>query len=213
MSDFYNSRVMIVESNRLLLENYSQLVQLHTNLTLAGAFEETVEALKAIPRLKPAIILMDIESPSQTGFEFIRRVKQEFPAISILVATSYKEREFVFAALKAGASGYIIKSSNYLEIVSSLEEIYHGGAPLSRDVAKVIVGSFHTNFNSPLSRREVEVLNYLAQGKTYSQISTKMLIAKDTARTHIRNIYVKLNVKCKSEALEYASKYQLLDIR
>ena len=118
--------------------------------------------------------------------------------------------ELVFEALKAGASGYLTKSTNYMELINSLDEIQKGGAPMSGRIAKMVIDHFHVNPNSPLTRRETEILRMVADGKTYIQISEKLFISKETAKTHIRNIYAKLLVKSKSAAIERAHADKLI---
>jgi DNA-binding NarL/FixJ family response regulator len=122
----------------------------------------------------------------------------------------YDDSEMVFEALRSGASGYITKSSNYIELLSALEEIVKGGAPMSSKIARFVIESFHVNPNSPLSKRETQILQLISEGKTYSQISEDLFIAKETSKTHIRNIYSKLQVNSKSEALAKATSEKLI---
>jgi DNA-binding NarL/FixJ family response regulator len=122
------------------------------------------------------------------------------------MVTVYEDNEIVFEALKAGASGYITKKSNYTQLISGLEEIVIGGAPMSGQIAKMVIENFHTNPNSPLTKREKEVLQMVASGKTFTQIAEELFIARETTKTHVRNIYSKLQVKCRAEAIARATK-------
>jgi DNA-binding NarL/FixJ family response regulator len=126
------------------------------------------------------------------------------------MVTVYEDNEQVFEALKAGATGYITKSSNYLELLSALEEISRGGAPMSSKIARMVIDNFHINPNSPLTKRETEILQLISEGKTYTQISEQLFISKETAKTHIKNIYSKLQVNSKSEALARAAQDKLI---
>lgn len=121
-----------------------------------------------------------------------------------------RDSEMVFQGLRAGAAGYIIKSANFLEIIRALEEISSGGAPMSHQIARMVIDNMHVNPNSPLSARETEVLQLIAEGKSYSEISSDLFISKATTRSHTRNIYVKLNVNSKSQALDIAKKDKLI---
>jgi DNA-binding NarL/FixJ family response regulator len=122
----------------------------------------------------------------------------------------YEDSELVFEALKAGASGYITKSANYMELLSALEEIIRGGAPMSSRIARMVIDNHHINPNSPLTKRETTILQLISEGKTYTQISEELFISKETAKTHIKNIYSKLQVNSKSEALAKASVEKLI---
>jgi DNA-binding NarL/FixJ family response regulator len=154
--------------------------------------------------------MVDLELPGINGIEAISQIKEKSPKTECVIVTVYEDSELVFKGLKAGASGYIIKNANYLEIISALEEITKGGAPMSSQIARMVIQNFHVNPNSPLSSRETEVLKLIAEGKSYTQISEELFISKETARSHIKNIYVKLNVNSKSEAIDRARKDHLI---
>lgn len=126
------------------------------------------------------------------------------------MVTVYEDSELVFEALKSGASGYITKSSNYVELLTALEEISRGGAPMSSRIARMVIDNFHVNPNSPLTRRETEILQLISEGKTYTQISEELFISKETSKTHIKNIYSKLQVNSRAEALAKANQDKLI---
>jgi DNA-binding NarL/FixJ family response regulator len=126
------------------------------------------------------------------------------------VNTIYENSELVFQALCAGASGYITKNSNHTELLSAIKELIQGGAPMTSNIAKMVVKSFQKNPNSPISARETEVLELLAQGKSYSMIARDLFITKETAKSHIKNIYAKLQVNSKSEAIAKATREKLI---
>lgn len=153
---------------------------------------------------------MDIQLPGMSGIEATKIIKERNHLIEIIMLTVHNDDEIVFEALKAGASGYIIKSDGYLEVIDALDEIVAGGAPMSSRIAKMVINNFHANLNSPLTKRERQILQFMAKGWTYSQIAEELGIAKETSKTHIRNIYVKLKVNSKSQAIEKATREKML---
>ena len=144
------------------------------------------------------------------GISGIYEIKKRMPGIEVIVNSIYEDSELVFQALCAGASGYITKNSNHNELLDAIEEVMSGGAPMSSRIAKMVVESFQKNPNSPLSPRETEVLELLSKGKSYSLIAKDLFITKETAKSHIKNIYSKLQVNSKSEAIAKAMQEKLI---
>jgi DNA-binding NarL/FixJ family response regulator len=206
MNTTFQKRVIIVEDDKILLESFAHIVNSSSKFVVVGTYTTADDAIREILRKKVEIVLMDIELPGMGGVEATETIKEKFPNIEVVMVTIYEDNDLVFNALKAGASGYITKSANYLELLSALEEIVKGGAPMSTKIARMVIHNFHMNPNSPLTAREKEVLNLMAEGKTYTQISDALMIARETAKSHIRNIYFKLQVSKKSDAIELASK-------
>jgi DNA-binding NarL/FixJ family response regulator len=206
MSIAFKKRVAIVENDRILLDSFTYIVNTSEKFTVVGSYDTTEELIAELPRKKVEIVLMDIELPGMDGIEATAIIKEKYPHVEVLMVTVHEDNELVFNALKAGASGYITKSANYLEILTALEEIVRGGAPMSTKIARMVIHNFHMNPNSPLTSREKEVLQLIAEGKTYTQISDVLFISRETAKTHIRNIYSKLQVSKKSDAIEIANK-------
>ena len=198
-------RVIIIEDDKLLLESYTHIVNSSDKFTVVGSYSNAEDALKEIVRKKVEIVLMDIELPNLNGVRATGIIKEKHPHIDIVMVTIYEDNELVFNALKAGASGYITKSANYIELLTALDEIVKGGAPMSTKIAKMVIHNFHINADSPLTGREKEVLQLMAEGNTYSQISDALFISKETARSHIRNIYTKLQVSSKADAIKIAN--------
>ncbi|HSJ68760.1 MAG TPA: response regulator transcription factor [Anditalea sp.] len=198
-------RIVIIEDDSDLKECYKLILKSVDKYQFVNAYESCEEAFPNLSKDKPNIILMDINlSGGINGIEGTRYVKSKFPHIEVVIVTVYDDSDLVFEALRAGASGYITKSSNYLELVSSLDELSKGGAPMSSKIARMVINNFHSNPNSPLSQREKDVLKLIAEGKSYSQIADQLFISKETSKTHIKNIYSKLEVNSKSEAIEHA---------
>jgi DNA-binding NarL/FixJ family response regulator len=206
MNTTFKKRVVIVEDDKILLESFEHIVNSSEKFTVVGTYSTAEDALAEMARKKADIILMDIELPAMSGIAATEIIREKYPNVEVVMVTIYEDNELVFNSLKAGASGYITKSANYLELLSALDEIVRGGAPMSTKIARMVIHNFHMNPNSPLTAREKEVLHLIAEGKTYSQISDALIIARETAKTHIRNIYSKLHVSKKSEAIEIASK-------
>ena len=199
-----------MEDDKILRESFTYIINTSDKFIAIGSYATAEEAISEFQQKKADIVLMDIELPGKSGIEATKWIKERFPHVEVIIVSVYEDNELVFNALKAGASGYITKSANYLELLSALEEIVRGGAPMSGRIARMVIHNFHLNPDSPLTQREKEVLNLISEGKTYTQISDQLFISRDTARTHIRNIYAKLNVNKKSEAIERATRDKLI---
>jgi DNA-binding NarL/FixJ family response regulator len=206
----FKKRVLLVEDDAEIRNSFSLIVTSSQKFTVVGAYGSCEEAIENISRDKPEIVLMDIELTGINGIVGTKLIKDKNPHIDIIMVTVYEDSELVFEALKAGASGYITKSANYLELLTALEEIIKGGAPMSSRIARMVIDNFHVNPNSPLTKRETEILQLISEGKTYTQISEELFISKETAKTHIKNIYAKLQVNSKSEAIAKANLEKLI---
>ncbi len=206
----FKKRVLIVEDDQEIRNSFSLIVNSSQRFMVINAYSNCEEAIESINRDKPEIILMDVELPGMNGIQGTKIIKEKSPMSEIIMVTVYEDSELVFEALKAGASGYITKSANYMELLTALEEIVKGGAPMSSRIARMVIDNFHVNPNSPLTRRETEILQLIAEGKTYTQISEELFISKETAKTHIKNIYSKLQVNSKSEAIAKANLEKLI---
>jgi DNA-binding NarL/FixJ family response regulator len=196
------TRVLIVEQDPLLRQSYEHIINGSSRHVVVGAVENLDEATIAIRISKPELILIDA---NQTPVQELRKIKIAHAYLLILVWTVSNASDVVFDFFRAGASGYILKDGNYASLIASLDELVNGGAPLSSEISRMVVKSFHVNTDSPLTTRETEILNLLAKGKTHHQISEKLSIARETSRKHLANIYQKLKVKSKAGAISVAS--------
>jgi DNA-binding NarL/FixJ family response regulator len=204
-------RVLIIEDDPEIRHSFQVIVNSSQNFIVANGYANCEAAIKHLPTDRPEIVLMDVGLPGgMNGIQGTKIIKEKSPGTEIVMVTVYEDSELVFEALKSGASGYITKSANYQELLAALEEIVRGGAPMSSKIARLVIDNFHVNLNSPLTRRETEILSLIAEGKTYTQISEELFISKETSKTHIKNIYSKLQVKCKSEAIAKANLEKLI---
>ena len=201
---------MIVEDDQEIRNSFSLIVNSSQKFVVVGAYGDCEEAIANLNKDKPEIVLMDIELPGMNGIKGTQIIKEKAANTEVVMVTVYEDSELVFEALKAGASGYITKSANYMELLSALEEIIRGGAPMSSRIARMVIDNYHINPNSPLTKRETTILQLISEGKTYTQISEELFISKETAKTHIKNIYSKLQVNSKSEAIAKANVEKLI---
>lgn len=206
----FKKRVLLVEDDQEIRNSFTLIVNSSQKFVVVNSYGNCEDAIAVLNRDKPEIILMDIELPGMNGIQGTKMIKDKSPHIDVIMVTVYEDSELVFEALKAGAAGYITKSANYLELLTALEEIVKGGAPMSSRIARMVIDNFHVNPNSPLTKRETEILQLISEGKTYTQISEELFISKETAKTHIKNIYSKLQVNSKSEAIAKANLEKLI---
>ena len=204
------NRIEIVEDNEVVRDGLKLLISSMSDHIIVGAYISCEQALKNLDKDMPEVILMDLDLPGMSGIEGIQRIKKLRPEIHIIVITVHEDSEMVFKALCAGASGYITKNANHAKLLDAIDEVQSGGAPMSSKIAMMVVGSFQRNQNSPLTSRETEVLELLAKGKSYTVIADELFIHKETVKSHIKNIYFKLHVNCKADALEIARKNKLI---
>lgn len=205
-------RVFIVDDDEAIRSAYATMINSTPKFKVVGDFDNCEDAIKSIKKLKPDIVMMDIGLPQMSGIEGTRAISKMDPRIEVIIVSVHDEGQSVFEALKAGATGYISKSANYTELISALEEIEKGGAPMSSKIARLVVQDFHLSHTNPLTKRESYILSMVAEGKTYTQIAREANISKDTAKTHIRNIYKRLQVNKKSDAINKGRKEKLIGL-
>lgn len=210
MSLPFKKRVVLVEDDQEIRNSFNLIVNSSQRFLVVGTYSNCEDAIAALSKDKPEIVLMDIELPGMNGIKGTQIIRDKSPHTEIIMVTVYEDSDLVFEALKAGASGYITKSANYTELLNALEEIVRGGAPMSSRIARMVIDNYHINPNSPLTKRETTILQLISEGKTYTQISEELFISKETAKTHIKNIYSKLQVNSKSEAIAKANQDKLI---
>ena len=198
--------VAIVEDNHILRGSLSSLFDRAEGLTCVAALPNLLNVVNDVSRARPDMILMDIGLPNISGIEGVRTVKMHFPEIQVLMFTVFDDDENIFDAIRAGASGYLLKKTPPEEIVQSLRDLYEGGAPMSSSIARRVLQSFQAaprpaTADYQLTVRENEVLFSLVDGLSYKKIADKYCVSMSTIRTHICNIYHKLHVNSKAEAV------------
>lgn len=196
----------IVEDLDEVRDGLSQFISLNSEFNVTGSFRTAEEALVGIPALKPDIVIMDINLPGMNGIECIRQIKDKTPGTQFMMFTVYENDEKVFEALKAGASGYLLKNTGLVQLITAIKELHEGGSPMSSNIARKLVSIFHVQEVarppiSSLSPRENEVLQLLADGLLYKEIAEQLCISIATVRQHIHKIYDKLHVQNRTEAL------------
>jgi DNA-binding NarL/FixJ family response regulator len=199
-------RIILVEDDNIIRNAFVTLIQQSGDYTVVNAYSNAEAAIKNAKDDAADICLMDIELPGMNGIEAIPKMKALSPNTQVVVVTVYENDELVFKALCEGASGYLTKNMPPQKLIDSLKELENGGAPMSTNIARMVVSSFHKNRQSPLTARELEVLELLSSGKSYSTIADQLFVDKETVKSHIKNIYLKLEVHSKAEAIEKAKK-------
>ena len=200
--------ISIVEDLDEVRDGLTQFISLNAEFKMLKTFRTAEEAVKEIPGLRPEIVIMDINLPGMNGIECIRQLKGKSPGTQYMMFTVYENDEKVFEALKAGASGYLLKNTGLLQMSEALKELYTGGSPMSANIARKLVTVFHDQEkNAPvevLSNRENEILQHLAKGLLYKEIAEQLSISTHTVRQHIHKIYEKLHVQNRTEAINKA---------
>ncbi|MFY8000437.1 MAG: response regulator transcription factor [Candidatus Kapaibacteriota bacterium] len=214
--------IAVVEDHEHYRKAMVRLLAQKPELLCVGIFGSAEEALDVIPSLfKPDIILMDINLPGISGVDAVKILRNTAPEIEIMMLTIFEDNEYVFQALTAGATGYVVKTSPPEEVYESIIELYHGGSPMSDGIARKVLRFFQTSpllkQSSPLlkqtppampnaeeyklTQREQEILQYLIRGYRYKEIADAVFLSTETVRKHIHNIYRKLEVHTRAEAM------------
>ena len=153
---------------------------------------------------------MDVELPGLNGIAGVKKLKPQMPETDFIMLTIKQDDETVFNSICAGATGYLIKDTPPSELLQSIKEVRNGGAPMSANIARQVILSFHSNKPSPLSDRETEILKLLSQGMNYRSVADKIFLSPHTVKTHIKNIYQKLHVNSRAEAVRKAIEDNLI---
>ncbi len=198
--------VCIVEDRENIREALKILVGEQNDCTCIADFANGEEAVKQIPELQPDVVLMDIDLPGMNGIECIRQLKPLCPQVQFMICTVYDEDEKIFEALAAGANSYILKRSSSETLIDSIKDLYMGGSPMSSDIARKLVRHFQGVMSAEkeqyhLTPRETEIMELLARGLTYQQTADKIFISSKTIKKHVYNIYEKLHVNSRTEAI------------
>lgn len=201
-----NIRVALVEDNERMREALQLVINGSPGFACATACGSTEEALQALPKAPPDVVLMDVNLPGRSGIECVRELKRLLPRIQIVMLTIESESRRVFESLAAGATGYLVKNLPPAQLLAAIEEVHRGGSPMSSQIARMLVQSFHRPAaaavtDADLSQREEDILKLVAQGYRSKEVGEQLGIAASTVATHLRNIYEKLHVRSRTEAI------------
>lgn len=195
--------ISVVEDNNSFRSSLIELIKSTKEFTLVSEYSNAENAIN-ITRDDPNIAIIDIELPGMNGIDLIKKIRSLNNDIEFLICSSYDDDEKIFAALEAGASGYILKDSTSTQIISAIKDLYNSGSPMSPSIARRIITTFQSkkiNDKFLLTEREKEVLHLLSKGLVYKQIADELFISHETVKKHLKNIYQKLQVQNKIEAL------------
>ena len=208
-------KVVIFDDNDSLRDSVRMLLQNTPDFTLAGAYAHCLDVTENIKDTRPDVVIMDIDMPGMNGIEGVKLIRKNFPTVQILMLTVFDDDEKVFAAIKAGAAGYILKNAEPNNLLQAISEVYNGGAPMTPGIAKKVLHQFQAILPEEekdyhLSIREKEVLGLLVDGLSYKMIAGKLNITYDTVRAHMKKIYEKLHVASMTEAVAKALHQKLV---
>lgn len=205
-------RILLADDHALLRQGTAELLQHEPDFEIVGQAENGQEAVRMAHEIQPDVIVMDVRMPVLSGVEATRQIRQELPQVQVLVLTAYDDDQYVFSLLQAGASGYLLKTAPASELVRSIHQVRAGDSPLSPAIARKVVarlnagGSFDSgpegtaNLDS-LTPRELEILQFLARGLTNREIAEAVYISERTVQTHLTNIFAKMQVSSRLEAV------------
>jgi DNA-binding NarL/FixJ family response regulator len=197
--------VAIVEDDADTRQTWAKLLSVHPRIKCVAACESAEAALSQVPGCHPQVILMDINLPGMSGIQCTALLKQLLPKTHILMLTAYSDNDYVFEALQAGASGYLLKSTSSAELVRAILDVVDGGAPMTGQIARRVIEVFRkpaakSAAQAQLTARENEILQLLAKGYANKEIASRLECTSGTVRIHLQNIYEKLHVHCRTEA-------------
>lgn len=209
-------RVLAFDDNKNLLEGIKFLLKDSDTIFLAGAYTDATQAVPMVRKDQPDVVLMDIQMPGISGIDAVKAIKSAFPNLQILMQTVFEDNDKVFAAICAGASGYILKSTPADKVLEAITDVYLGGSPMSPSIARKVLKLFHSQFAQvpqdyqALTSREKEVLSCMVRGLSYKMIAGACGISFNTVHSHIKKIYEKLHVNSASEAVAKAIQQRII---
>ena len=199
-------KVGIVEDNKTLREGFETLINRTPEMQCICACGTVGDAVKQIPPAQPDVVLMDIQLPDGTGIDCTARIKEQLPDVQIIVVTVYAYSDWIFQALQAGASGYLLKRATPARIIEAIREAQEGGVPMTPEIARKVIGQFQAPVKAAeevesLTPRETEVLQFIMHGLANKEIADRMSISVNSVKWHLRHIYEKLHVRSRVEAV------------
>jgi DNA-binding NarL/FixJ family response regulator len=210
-------RVAIFEDNKHLRETFDLLLNSAEGFVCTGAYADCNDLLTDLEAATCDIVLMDIEMPGMNGIEATKSIKAHFPAINILIQTIFFDDNYIFDAICAGASGYILKSTTPDGYLEAIRDVHAGGSPMTPGIARRVLELFKQNLQPAtpakdysLTAQEKKVLQLLVEGKSYKMIAAALSVAFDTVKAHVTNIYAKLHVHSGTEAVSLALREKIV---
>ena len=204
-----NIKVAVFDDNDTIRDSITLLLGETQDLEIVGSYSHCLDVVENLIDTKPDVVIMDIDMPGMNGIEGVKLIRKNCPTVQILMFTVFDDEEKVFAAIKSGAAGYILKNAEPGQLVQAIVEVHNGGAPMTAGIARKVLQQFQSmlpeeksDYN--LSNREKEVLALLVSGLSYKMIAVKLNITYDTVRAHMKKIYEKLHVASMTEAFAKA---------
>ncbi|WEK20815.1 MAG: response regulator transcription factor [Candidatus Pedobacter colombiensis] len=210
MNDTAAARIVIIEDDETIREGYTYLVNNTSPYQVVNTYPSFDTARHKIVKDNPDVIILDIQMPGTSGIDALPLLKKLLPQVYIIILTVHETEKVILEALANGAAGYFTKNTPSLKIIEAIKDVMQGGGPMSPNVAKKVITSLQKNPDSPLTKRETQILNLITKGKDRSQIATELFIETETVKTHIKNIYLKLNVNSKADAIKVARSNRLV---
>lgn len=210
--------IAIFDDNKNIRESVALLVRTEPSLSIVGSFGNVMHCVEECRKCSPDIVLMDIQMPGRDGIEAVKLLRAEFPGIQIMMQTVFEDDDRIFDAICAGASGYILKKDVNTKLLDSIAELHDGGSPMSPSIARKVLNKMQLNdkgesrpeIDYNLTTREKEVLLCIVNGLSHKMVAAELNISYETVRSHIKNIYSKLNVASLTEAVAMAIKQNIV---
>lgn len=214
-SKFKVIHVAIVDDDEEIRNGLSWIIQQTDGYELTGAYKNYSDALQGIHETQPDVVLMDIGLPGKSGIECVRELKMQYPKVQFVMQTVYADDENIFQSLRAGAVGYLLKKTPTSKFLQAISDAYEGGAPMSGEIARKVLNYFQMpqkkkSTDYELSDREIDVLKALTEGHSYKSIADKLFVSVHTVRFHLHNIYEKLHVSSRAEAVAKVMKENVI---
>jgi DNA-binding NarL/FixJ family response regulator len=205
-----NIKVIIIEDDETIRNGYAYLIGSVSGYEVLNTYPSYESAEPFLAAQSADVILLDVELPGINGVDAIPKIKKLLPICQVIILTVYDNENTIFKALTNGAGGYLTKNTSPAKIIEAIKDVHDGGGAMSINVARMVIGSFQRNNTSPLTKRETEILEQIAAGKSRGKIAKDFFIDLETVKSHIKNIYQKLDVHSKADAIEMARKNKLI---
>ncbi|WP_316818539.1 response regulator transcription factor [Pedobacter nyackensis] len=205
-----DATIVIIEDDQTIREGYTYLINYTSPYQVVNSYASFDLAKHKIVQDNPDVIILDIQMSGTNGIDAIPILKKLLPQVHIIMLTVHETEKIILEALANGAAGYFTKNTPSSKLIEAIKDVMQGGGPMSPNVAKKVITSLQKNPDSPLTKRETQILNLITKGKDRSQIAAELFIETETVKTHIKNIYLKLNVNSKADAIKVARSNRLV---